>query len=385
VRRTDGIRPGSFILAAARPIPSSMTPRLQLRRTAAALIALTLLSLVAGPAEPARAAGRVLYVATTGADFLPDGWRTAPNDAAHPWRTIAMTIRRARPGDTIVVSGGTYVEAAGWGAVRATSASPIRLVNAPGERVVLMGTLSLVRADHWIVSGINVTYNPAQGRREALVYFDGGTGWQFLNSEVWGTHGVSNIMVTGLSEPARSYRIAGNCVHDQLAYRDPIMNDHQLYLQPGYRSGPGVVERNLFYGTHNGAAIKAAGGNSSTGAAYVSIRYNTMAFNAAGVIMAYGTHHVAVSGNLIGPQVNGTAMYNTAVLGNHLTGVGDRVVANGVFSHPKSVRSSRDSTRPIAASGNVWVPTGFDRARCNGFHPTSAAAEGFGRYYGTNG
>lgn len=380
--RPDDVRRGRFSRAAVRPTSFPMTPRPR-PRTAAALIALAFLALLAGPAEPAQAAGRTLYVATTGTDFMPDGWRTPPNDAEHPWRTIAMTIRRAQPGDTIVVSGGTYVEAAGWGAVRATASSPIRLMNAPGERVVLMGTLSLIRADHWIVSGINVTYNPAQGRKEALVYFDGGTGWQFLNSEVWGTRGVSNMMVTGLSEPARNYRIAGNCLHDQLAYGDPLMNDHQLYLQPGYGSGPGVVERNIFYGTGNGAAIKAAGGRSTTGAAYVSIRYNTMAYNAAGVIMAYGTHHVTVWRNLIGPQKNGTKNYNTAVLGNHLNGIGNKAAYNGVFSHPTSVRSTWDSAHPIATAGNAWVPTGFDRARCNGFRPTSGAAAGYGKYYGT--
>ena len=35
------------------------------------------------------------------------------------------------------------------------------------------------------------------------------------------------------------------------------MNDHNLYLMPGVSSGPGMIERNIFFNAENGGHIKA--------------------------------------------------------------------------------------------------------------------------------
>jgi hypothetical protein len=355
----------------------------ELRRAAGAIALASLLGL--GPAAPVPAmvpAPRTLYVAPWGSDTITSAGPIA-NTIDTPWRTIFMTIRRARPGDVIVVRGGIYKEAAGWGAVPGTSSLPIRLESFPGERVVLMGTLQMDRADYWIVKGINVTWNPDRGRTQFLVKFEGGVGWQFLDAEVWGSRGVSNLMVTGSDKHgvARDYRIAGNCIHDNDTVGDPFMNDHNIYLMPGYTSGPGLIERNILFNAENGSNIKAAGGTSATGAARATIRYNTMARAAAGVIIGYGTHRTTMWRNLIGPQAGGSESYNAAILGNHVSGVDNAAVHTAVFGYQRSVRSTKDSTQPISSTATVWVSPRFDSmTSCAGFHPTDSTARNYGRY-----
>jgi hypothetical protein len=347
-----------------------------MRRPVTAALAVLFVSGVIGPPPPAIAAGRALYVATWGSD-------AATGTAWAPWRSLFWAVRRARPGDTITVRGGIYREAIGYGALPGRRDAPIRLQAARGERVVLMGTIQLEGADFWTVKGINVTYWPEQGRRQFLVKFDGGIGWSFLDAEVWGSRGVSNLMVIGSAAhgPATYYRIAGNCIHDNDATGEPFMNDHNLYLMPGYRSGPGMIERNIFFNAPNGAHIKAAGNTSATGAANVTIRYNTMASGAAGVIVGYGTHHLTLWKNLIGRQVGGSASYNAAVLGNHVSGTSNVAAHTAVWGYPKSVRSTWDSPRPVASRDTVWLNPAMDSiSRCTGFHPTVGTAKAYGRY-----
>ena len=336
--------------------------------------------LVVPPLE-AQAQGRTLYVAPWGNNYLENGYETAPNTFDTPWQTITFAIRNAKPGDTIAVRGGTYVEAAGWGAEPGTQSSPIVLTNYKNERVVIEGHLQLVGADYWTVDGIDVTYDPERGRTESLVKFDGGVGWKLINSEIWGTRGVSNLMITGQHSLPQNYRINGNCIHDNLASGDAFMNNHNIYLQPGYESGPGVIERNILFNAPNGANIKAAGGNPAvTGAANVSIRLNTMANAGAGVIVGYASHHVEMQRNLVGPQLGGGNLYTVAIIGNTVTGLSNTAMKSGISGYEKTVWSTDDSTRPIAGSATARVQPSFDSMDCSGFKPGNATASAYGRY-----
>jgi hypothetical protein len=336
-------------------------------------------------ADVAETAARTIYVSPSGDD---SGSRI--NAAERPVATITRAIRLAQPGDTIIVRKGTYVGAAGYGAVPGRPGAPIRLQNATGERVVIKGTLQLENADYWRVSGINVTHNPANPRKEFLVKFDGGTGWQLMNSEIWGGRGVSNLMISGSTRSGspRNYRVSDNCIHDNNATGDAFMNDHNVYLMPGYDSGPGVIEHNLLFNAENGAAIKAAGPNSSTGAARVTIRRNTIARTATGVIVGYGGNRIQIRDNLIGAQVKRPPLgsqyvqnYNAAVIGNHVNGTGNASVNTGVWDFPLSLRSTTDSTHPIKAAYTNWMDPDFDQASsCSGFHPSNPQAQSYGRY-----
>jgi hypothetical protein len=371
-------------------------------RLSATLVAATaLMSPSAGSLTMAQATDRPVGTADAPA-FIPlaartivvspsgDDSRTRLTAAQDPVASIGRAIRLAQPGDTVVVRGGTYVGPAGYGARPGRADAPIRLQNAPGERVVIKGTLQLEQADYWRVSGINVTQDPNGPRKEFLVKFDGGRGWQYLNAEIWGTRGVSNLMISGSERfgPPRDYRIANNCIHDNNAVGDPFMNDHNIYLMPGYDSGPAVIEHNLLFNAENGAAIKAAGPTSATGAARVTIRRNTVVRSAAGVIVGYGSNRIEIRDNLIGAQVKHppreakwVANYDAAVIGNHVSGSANVVTRTAVWGFPRALHQTADSTRPIAGSRTTWLNPTFDRtSSCSGFHPTRSKAQKFGRY-----
>jgi hypothetical protein len=366
-------------------ISSHRTRARVLRLSIAVLIAGVLAGFLLEPAQAVATQPLTLYVSRSGDD---SGSRIA---AAHsPLATIGRAIRLARPGDTIVVRSGVYVGPAGFGAAPGRRDAPIRLQNATGERVVIKGTLQLENADYWRVSGISVTQDPNGPRKEFLVKFDGGTGWQYLNAEVWGSRGVSNLMISGSPQngsPAH-YRVSGNCIHDNNAVGDAFMNDHNIYLMPGYNSGPGVIEHNLIFNAANGAAIKAAGPTAATGAARVTIRRNTVARTAAGVIVGYGTHRIQIRDNLIGSQVKRpppgaqyVRNYDAVVIGNHVHGAANSAVGTAVWGYPRLVRSAWDSTQEIKTGQTAWVHPHFDStSSCSGFHPSDERASHYGRY-----
>lgn len=363
-----------------------MTPPGRRRLTLLALLAAAVTApLLSGPAAvPAQAAGATIVVSRRGADT---GSRATALEA--PVATIAQAVRLARPGDTIVVHGGTYTGAVGWGAVPARRDAPIMLRNAPGERVVIRGTLQLENADYWTVDGINVTAGPGR-RSQFLVKFDGGTGWSFLNGEVWGSRGVSNVMVIGSRKNGlpHDYRIAGSCIHDNRATGDAFMNDHGIYLMPGAGSGPGVIERNVVFHTANGAAIKAAGPSASTGAASrVTISRNTLVRNAAGVILGYRSNRVVLNRNLIGDQrihppkgSRWVANYDAAVIGNHVSGRGNAVRGTGVWGYHRLVHATGDSRSPSRNANRRVNPKFSGGIGCDGLRPTAAVARGFGHH-----
>lgn len=348
-----------------------------------------LLAVLAGVAptltSPAAAAARLTLVVSRHGH---DTWSRA-EAGRRPLATIARAIRLARPGDTIVVHAGGYVGPAGYGAVPGRADAPIRLRAAPGERVVIKGTLQLENADHWSVSGIDVTARPGAPRTEFLVKFDGGTGWEFLDAEVWGSRGVSNIMISGSGKNGvpRDYRIARTCVHDNRARGDAFMNDHGIYLMPGYTSGPGLIERNVFFGFPNGAAVKAApSGPSAPGAARVVFRRNTVTRAAAGVIVGYGSHRVTVRDNLIGAQLKRPPAgaryvrnYDAAVIGNHVSGRSNAVTDNAVWGYPRAVHATDDSARPLTETRTAWLAPRFASTGCEGLHPRGKATR-YGRW-----
>ncbi|GAB3239696.1 DUF1565 domain-containing protein [Kineosporia babensis] len=330
------------------------------------------------------AAGRTILVSSEGHDGT-----TRMAAGQRPLATITKAIKLAEPGDTILVKGGTYVGAAGYGARPGRRNAPIRLRAAAGERVVIKGTLQLENADYWQVSGINVTRNPADGRKEFLVKFDGGTGWSFLNAEVWGSIGVSNLMVSSSARNGvpRDYRIAGNCIHDNNAVGGAFMNFHNIYLMPGYNSGPGVIERNTMFNSENGAAVKAAGPSAATGAADVRIRRNTITRSAAGVIVGYASRRIEVRNNLIAQQVVRAPAgakyvhnYNAAVIGNHVSGSGNKVVSTALSGFPRLINNTKDSRTPVkGALTRRLTPIYTAGVSCSGYKISGAAAR-YGRF-----
>lgn len=349
------------------------------------------------------AGGRYVYVSTTGSDTHTeykewmnggDGgyreysrlscltnadWATTTSqevcpepDRANPLRTIKLAIRVARPGDVIVVRGGTYAEAAGYGAVPATSAAPIVLQAMPNERVTLSGTLLLKGPDHWTVYGIRFVYSSTIQTGQTVVGISGGRGWRLLNNEVRGSRGVANVLVNSLKPASTTtaakaaaapndFVIRGNTIHTN-AGTGTHGTFHNIYLMSTVYSSGGVIERNLFGNAPRGAHIKAAAASASTAdqsPRNVVIRYNTMWGSASGVTIGLKATGIVVERNIIAHQINGT-QYDGGVKTYKLENPGSNAVRDNLISgYARVIEEDGGVTEHIYARRNSTAATKF--------------------------
>lgn len=235
----------------------------------------------------------------------------------NPLKTVQLAMRIARPGDVIVVRGGTYAEAIGWGIVAGQSSKPITLQSHPGEKVTLHGILGLVKPHYWRISGIRFTHNPSIQTVQSIVTIGGGTGWRFTNNSISGSPGVANLLIvpsdaTVTSESARreaaphSFYIGGNCITDNRG-TGTHGQYHNIYMMSSQYSTGGVIERNLLAGAPRGANIKVAAANPESGwtsPKNLTIRDNTLLDAASGITVGLQSQQVAMSGNLIARPKN---------------------------------------------------------------------------------
>jgi len=285
-------------------------------------------------ARPA-SGGEYIYVANNGTDQYkmgPDWYRQrvsefcleksprpyddlckAP-DAGHPLHTIKAAVRLAGPGDVIVVRGGTYSEAVGYGAHKGTSSKRITLQAAVGETVTIKGTLILHSPDYWTVRGIQFQYyHPIQKSGQSVVLIAGGTNWRFENNKISGSTGVANMIVrtatvsskasTAQKKAAapRNFNIYGNCIIDNRG-DDKRGTDHNLYIMSSIYSVNGTIERNFMAGAPRGANIKASASSASKGndsPRNLKIQYNTLLQGASGVTIGLKARQVNLSKNII--------------------------------------------------------------------------------------
>lgn len=370
----------SFVLALAAPTAAHAAP--------------TTILTTSQIAQP-MAGGKHIYVSSTGSDMIYEGSNTFQryyclNDGSmwggqttcpqptidRPLRTIQTAVRIAKPGDVIVVRGGTYAEAIGWSAKKAYWSAPIVLQSYPGETVVVAGTLILKGADYWTIKGIRFTYNSAVQTGQSVVVFAGGRGWTFANNEVSGSRGVANLLIeataasstsTGaLTEAApRDYRVVGNCIKDNRGTGAHGTN-HNIYLMASIYSTGGLIERNLIAGAPRGANIKAAGSSPSTANGSprnVSIRNNTLLYGASGITVGLKSENVLIDRNLIALPSN-SQQYDGGVKTYQLANPSSNAVRDTMISGyavpiredygvTKHIWTARNTTSPVTFSGSV--------------------------------
>jgi hypothetical protein len=236
--------------------------------------------------------GQTVHVDATAAAGGGDG------SVAAPFATLAEGLEELEAGDTLVVAGGTYRERIDLREpARGTPAEPITVIAAEGERPIVKGLFWLRDLEHWVIDGINVTWDPdVNSADEHMVKFTGGANWVYRNSEVWDARSYAGILVAG--DPV-DFRLEHLYVHDT-APSNGKNEDHLIYLNSG--TGGGVVERNLLVGSPNGRGVK-VGPASPDGdpIANVQIRYNTMVDNLgpSNVQLGWGVSSVLVEGNIM--------------------------------------------------------------------------------------
>jgi hypothetical protein len=242
------------------------------------------------PAEAAPSGGgTVRYVSPSGSDHHR-GTRS------EPFRTLRHGLQRLRAGDTLVVRGGRYTENITHLSVRpGTRAARITVRSYRGERPVLQGLLWLKNPSYWVISGLNVTWNPRNNADQHMVRVTGGTSWRLTRGELWGARSYAALLVAG--KPSH-YRIDHMYLHD--THRSNHTNqDHLLYINA--RSTGGVVERSVFAHSPNGRGIKIgapSGGRDRVGS--VQIRYNTFLDNTgpSSVQLSYRASGISIHHNL---------------------------------------------------------------------------------------
>lgn len=234
-------------------------------------------------------------------------------DAAHPMRTIKVAIYASRPGDVIVVRGGTYNEAISTTGDGRTdhkgTSSTHRLVlqNYPGESVRLNGYINFQDPDYWTIAGIRFGWHSTiTANRHYIVGMFGGTGWLFQRNEVSGAHGNANMLVSFASggpsaaTAPQSWRVNQNCIHNNRG-TNPGNTDHNLYVKPSQYSRDGVIQRNFMWNAPNGANIKLGPSqNPAESPAYVTVRNNTLLRSGSGVVVGSTAQHISITRNVIG-------------------------------------------------------------------------------------
>ncbi len=288
---------------------------------------------------------RSIYVATNGTDFdseyqewaggdryydrhtcltdpSRDSWPSSQTVCTEPTidaplHTIQKAMRVARPGDVIVVRGGTYAEALGWQIADGTSSQPITLQAHPGETVNVAGQLDMKGADYWKIRGLRFLTHPTFHTNQAIVTIAGGTGWVFENNTVTGSSGVANMLVRNLENGSasssaqnagapKSFLIRGNCITDNKG-TGTHGQYHNIYMLSSKYSTGGVIEGNLLAGAPRGANIKVAASSAAQGwesPANLTIRHNTLVDAASGITVGLQSRDIDMSYNLIARPLN---------------------------------------------------------------------------------
>lgn len=349
---------------------------------AAVLIALTDVGVPAAHAQPGQAT-RVV---------APNGDDGNPGTEQRPWRTLGHGLRQVQPGQTLLVRAGTYTEnltSVIYDSRRTSPSARIRVAGWPGERPVVIGQWHIRSASWWTFEGFDIRWPPNGNPKEPLVKLMGGRGWVFASNRVSGAHADAGVYVGVSTESGlpRDWAVTGNCIYDTRATDSTTERNHNIYVQSGVGSGPGLVERNLLFRAPNGTNLKLGSGATSTSptAGNVTVRYNTMFDAGQNLLVEHDVHDVVIERNIFGKVTSKPSEYGN--LRGH--GVrGSTVVArdNVAWWAARFIFNTLPlSTRPapsgiVDGGGNRFGsdPRYSAISGCSGFAPTAGHALAYG-------
>ncbi|HSQ79169.1 MAG TPA: PKD domain-containing protein [Candidatus Bathyarchaeia archaeon] len=197
--------------------------RKQTRRgRTAGRLALCALALFAALAWPALSSAATYYVSTSGNDGN-DGLAPAFSGGTRgPFRSLMRAALYVRPGDSVLIRGGTYAEISSW-TTDGTQAAPITITNYNGETVEITGnnhtipsgtygTLVSIKGDWYNVSNLSIGYSSWYGMAV--------DGYHCVVENIFAHHNWSSGIYT-----AGWYNLILNC----RAYNNSLIN---AYFRP---------------------------------------------------------------------------------------------------------------------------------------------------------
>lgn len=303
-----------------------------------------------------------LYVA-------PNGNDANPGTAGAPYRSVQKGLDSVRPGQTLYLRGGTYVENV-QASPAGTSSARILVSAYPGERPVIKGLVSISDPRYVTFSGFNVTWNSG-GYDEHMFKISGGSGWVLQNSEIWGARSFADLLIAG---SPHGWAVRYNIIHDTYGGESNVNRSHNLYANTNLDATGGVIERNLIYNATHGTNVKLAGaGGSGGGAANVIVRYNTLYNATQPLLIGDGSHNITVTRNIIGKSAK-----DGVVRLFQLVGSGNTVKDNVLFGG----RSACDDYESPVSCSSVMSANHFplDPKFGSGLKPTDAVARNYGRF-----
>lgn len=374
------------------------------RTVAAAGIAALAVVAVSGAAvtgaaatAPTKAAAAQRSVTTAAAAGRVFAIRPGTNAQAR----MKAAMEALRPGDTLKIYPGTYGLdlRPDLRLARGTQARRITVTAAdPAHPPVLLGAVTLDRADWWVVSNLRIQGNLA--RRDSLT-MNSGTGWMVNGLEVTGaarTGAYANVVITrinGWTTPTR-WLFVNSCVHGGGVFPESRRGQlHEIYVTSTGDNAQGLIARNTLFDTPFGAAVKIGNGGvpGAIGPDNVQVANNTMFSNGTQVLLFGRTTGNSVRGNLI---VGSTRKLSNGrdTVGIYLNGltrgpVGTRtnlVQQNDFYnpSYPLYNLGSASGTFRNGGDNNNGAPPAFGSGGCAGLRPTEAHARFYGRYAARN-
>ena len=314
-----------------------------------------------------------LFVATHGDD-------TSPGTADRPWRTIGHALEQISAGDHLVVGGGIYRERlVDVSMPDASPPTPTVIRAADGQRVVIEGLLWLRGGRHWVLDGIDVTWDPSSnGPDEHMVKVTDGTDWTVRNGVFFGARSYAGMLVAGTrdGEPAR-WEVLGNCIRDTFPTND-VNQDHNLYVNTGLSAGEGRIEGNVLVGARNGDNLKLGPPGRHGGSVNVLVRHNTLHRAVQNLVLSGESSSNRIEGNILSSTSEG----NASIREYELSGTGNVVRGNLGYATTAIIDPSiLESGHGIEDGGGNRSSTdpGFgDEHGCDGLVPDDATAKAYG-------
>lgn len=324
-------------------------------------------------AAPAQAAGTVITISTA-----------AQFEADVPYLQAGQTLA-LKPGTYNVGAFRPRLVSFGHTASGTPNAHITVTAADPQRPPLIQGSLKFDSANYWNFSNLRI-----QGTLPLTdtLTFNGGNGWSLTNSEVFGarqTGALANVVVSkvNIGMPT-NWTIAYNSIHDAGADKAKAGKEHEIYLTAVGDAQRGLIVRNLFYNTPEGASVKIGNGGlaNSPGISGIQVDNNTMYQNFEQVLMHGNVSNNSVKGNLMVLSTRSQA--NGATIGVYLAGVtgSHNLITDNYFYKVTTPIYNGQSTGSFKNGGNNQVRGNprFDSPTAWKFHPTTVAAQQYGRY-----